>query len=294
MKYESSAKTDVGLVRSNNEDFFRVESNLGLFVVADGMGGYEKGEVASKIACDTIISYMESKINGDQAVTKGDFHNAVCEANIAIRKNIEETPGLERMGSTVVSLLCRKEKILFANLGDSRAYRLRNNRLEQVSVDHSLVQETKAAGLKKELAPQFKNIVTRALGMKNQVNPDIFAEKPKNGDIFLLCSDGLHGFVLEDRISQIVRTNINSLDQGVDQLIDAAKEGGGRDNITVVLVKILETSNEKDPDLEENFEVPAYKLDKHSFSNLEKRLKVFLLVLIFGLAILGYFYLQHA
>lgn len=244
MKYDVAVLTDVGLVRTNNEDAYLIDRELDLFILADGMGGYQKGEVASLMTCEGIAEYLKGLAkNNITDFSKDDLKKAVLKANSNIRKKINDIPGLDRMGSTVVTLLLKKDRIYIANVGDSRAYLFRKGKFEQISIDHSLVQETKAAGIKRELANQFKNIVTRAMGMKDTVEPDVFTLTAKAGDKFLLCSDGLHGFVSDKKIQAILATD-EDIGTQISHMIQSAKEGGGKDNITGIILHILEDQNQ--------------------------------------------------
>lgn len=280
MKYKLASKTDVGLVRSNNEDYFLVNPEYNLFIVADGMGGYDKGEVASQMTCQGILEFLAGQWDKIDAVHKNHVVEAVQYANRMIRKKISESKDLDRMGSTVVGMLAREDKLLFWNVGDSRAYRCRNGRLEQVSVDHSLVQETKNAGIKKELAPQFKNIVTRAMGMKDFVEVDVFSENALAGDSILLCSDGLHGFATDETIGSILLDTTLSVEQKVNMLVEEAKKNGGKDNITAILIHFDEGNTEPKSSMTETYQIPAYKLeDANRMDGSHKWAFIFLLFL---------------
>lgn len=240
MKYDVAVLTDVGLVRTNNEDAYLIDKDLDLFILADGMGGYQKGEVASLMTCQGIAEYFRTLFKSRITdFTQDHCKKAVNKANTDIRNKIKDIVGLDKMGSTVVALLLKKDIVYVLNVGDSRAYLFHHNQLEQISIDHSLIQESKNAGIKKELAMQFKNIVTRAVGMKDVVDADVFPLAAKAGDLFLLCSDGLHGFVSDENILKILQSGEN-LETKVKKLIDEAKAGGGKDNITAILVSILE------------------------------------------------------
>jgi len=287
MKFIVASQTDVGLVRKNNEDSYLVDEDLALFIVADGMGGYQKGEVASMITCQSMGDYLKKKSSENNTLTKTDYIESVHVANQDIRKKINETANLERMGSTVISLLIRQDCMLIANVGDSRAYRFRDKKLEQISVDHSLIQETKAAGIKKELAPQFKNIVTRAMGMKDVVEPDVYAEKSQDDDIFLLCSDGLHGFVTDEKIAEILSFG-QDIEAQIKALIEAAKEGGGKDNITAILIHIEEAPVPRNKPLTDTFEIPLYRLNESPNTLLLNSLQWKILTFIF--LFIGLFY----
>jgi len=290
MKYEYASQTDIGLVRSNNEDAYLIDPDLNLFIVADGMGGYDKGEVASQMTCIGIAEHLRDIAKESSVISKNHLLDSIQKTNDAIRKKIRETENLEKMGSTVVSLLIRQDKLLILNVGDSRAYRLRNKKLQQISVDHSLVEEIRAANIKKEFAFQFKNVVTRAMGMKDTVNADIFSETLQKRDIFLLCSDGLHGFVSDEVIENVlVNTQENSLQTQINELVDKAKKAGGKDNITGILIQILEIDptdsslSIKLQALNETFQIPAYalKIERDSFfSPLQTKILLTALTLV--------------
>ncbi|MBN2144805.1 MAG: serine/threonine-protein phosphatase [Candidatus Aureabacteria bacterium] len=290
MKYDVASQSDVGQVRSKNEDSFLVDEALNLFIVADGMGGYEKGEVASQIACQSIYQFIKEALTTSPVLSKSQLLDAAQKANANIRKNISESPNKGKMGSTVVTLWLNGDKALILNIGDSRGYRFRNGKLEQISVDHSLVQETKAAGIKKELAPQFKNIVTRALGMKESVEGDVFSEKLHNGDLFLLCTDGLHGMVPEEKIVEILSKGQDITSQ-LSEVIAQANKEGGKDNITGILIKIRECdSSHKRKEVTETFQIPAYQLkafnEKKEPSVLFKILTFILIIMAVALSVL--------
>jgi protein phosphatase len=258
-KYEVAGLTDVGLVRSNNEDSFLIDRDLDLFIVADGMGGYQKGEVASKITCESIRDYVQERFEQkDRSFSEDHFKQSVQKANADIRSRIMDSPGLDKMGSTVVSLLLKNEGVFIVNVGDSRAYRLRDNRLEQVSIDHSLIQETKAAGIKRQLPSQFKNIVTRAVGMKKVVEPDVYFKTARKNDLYLLCSDGLHGYVPDKKIRELLLAE-EDLQSRVRLLIQAAKEAGGKDNITCILIRLCRDSETTRESMTETIDLPREK-----------------------------------
>ncbi len=249
MKLRHSAQTDIGRSREVNQDAYGVgdplPNGIQLYVVCDGMGGHLAGEVASQTAVQTMLETFPTVVQSDipKALT-----TAIVSANQAVFDR-----GRGNMGTTSVALLIFKNVAFLANVGDSRAYLIRNNSMRQVTVDHSFVEEQVRAGLMtREQASQskIKNIITRAVGHQREVQVDVFREPVQAGDRFLISSDGLHGFVDE---STILRT-INTLpfEQIVPRLIDLANGVGGYDNITALLVEVdeLDELADNDPLLE--------------------------------------------
>ena len=248
---EMATATHTGMVRSHNEDSLNVEADIGLAVLADGMGGYNAGEVASGIATALITNETRgalAKVNlqevdkatGDPVSTKL-LHDVVIRANASIYQSANSQPQYAGMGTTLVVGLFNDNKITVAHIGDSRCYRLRDNRLEQITRDHSLLQEQIDSGLlTKEAArrSQNKNLVTRALGIEPSVVPEIHVHDVREGDIYLLCSDGLNDMVEDEDIELTVSSLSANLPLAASQLVQMANDAGGRDNISVVLVKV--------------------------------------------------------
>lgn len=239
VRLRAGGASDVGQHRANNQDSMLVGERV--FVVADGMGGHQGGEVASAIAVDRIGRLAPS---GD--TTTDELVGLVREANDAVFTRSSEDPSLSGMGTTVVATAVvvedGEERVAIVNVGDSRAYRLTNGHLEQVSEDHSLVGEMVRDGrLSSEQAhdhPQ-KNIVTRAIGIEPAVEVDEFQLLPHAGDRYLLCSDGLTDEVSEEEIASVLRT-IDDPEQAATDLVRRANENGGRDNVTVVIVDVVD------------------------------------------------------
>lgn len=229
-----AAKTDVGTVRTNNEDAWLADSTLGLYIVADGMGGHECGEVASAIAVETIHETIRNK--GDLATGIARAHQQICRA-------AEEGKGAAGMGTTAVALQIIDNLCVLGWVGDSRIYRF-NQKLEQVSLDHSYVQEMLDQHLitpeQARTHPQ-RSVLTRCLGslQYQTVEADIREEAINSGDVYLLCSDGLSDLVTDEDIAQIMALDL-TLDERSQALIDKALEQGGYDNVTVVLVAFNE------------------------------------------------------
>jgi len=289
MEYLVTGHSNVGLVRSNNEDSYLIDKSIDLFVVADGMGGYQKGEVASKIACQSIRDYLTEK-KTDKPFLKIDLKNALLKANSNIRKMIKESTELDKMGTTVISFLISDQTLIFLNVGDSRAYLFRNKNLSQISVDHSLVEESKKAGITKEIPKQFKNIVTRAVGMKDDVESDIYQRFAKKDDIYLLCSDGLHGFVNDTKIEEIL-SHDGDIDSKAELLIKAALNAGGKDNVTCLLLQMLTDSEISENTIieTETVEIPRAEIKKPKPSPFFLILIPILIILIAILVYILYF-----
>ncbi len=239
MKLRHSARTDVGKTRDHNEDDFGVGEGAGvdqygeLLIVCDGMGGHAAGEVASRLGVETILSTYYSDASPDRVDV---LRRAFERANARIHAE-----GRGAMGTTGVAALFYQGMLHVANVGDSRAYLIRNDEICQVSRDHSLVGEQVAAGVltaDQARSSYYRNVITRALGYQAEVQVDLFHLPLQAGDTVVLCSDGLHGLVGDEEISEIVR--LMPLADAVDRLIDLANERGGTDNITAIVAHVDE------------------------------------------------------
>jgi serine/threonine protein phosphatase PrpC len=253
MKIRYAAKTDVGMKRTHNEDYFSLIEDEQLFIVADGMGGHASGEVASKMAAETIGEFY-SRTRADEEVTwpyKMDRslsyieNRLVCAiklANLRIFETSCRDIRYKGMGTTIVSCLVAGDKAYIGHVGDSRVYRVRDGAIQQMTRDHSLLEDYKEAkpDMTEEEERNFphKNVITRALGMRETVQVDIRAHQIKSGDLFLLCSDGLSGMVHDDAILQI-SLNAKSLERAVAELVDAANRNGGTDNVTTLMLQCV-------------------------------------------------------
>ena len=238
MRVYSFATTDRGCKRSHNEDSYLVASDVGLYAVADGMGGENGGEVASDLAVRALDGYVHAHDDRDDkdAVLK----EAIERANAVIHERGREDPDLRRMGTTTTSLLFAGRRAIVAHVGDSRAYLIRRDRIAQVSEDHSLIaMQVKAGVLTAEQAKNspYKNIITRCVGAQSDVDVDVTVVDLEDGDTFVLCSDGLSGLVADDEICRVVVDNF--LHRAPDVLVDLANERGGPDNITVVVCHVV-------------------------------------------------------
>ncbi|MGL4573587.1 MAG: Stp1/IreP family PP2C-type Ser/Thr phosphatase [Burkholderiaceae bacterium] len=248
---QSAARTHTGLVRDHNEDAIACAPDAGLFVLADGMGGYSAGEVASGMAG----MILKTGLGGDllrrraSSNTEGapSLHTVIGRhvdvANRAIFDAAQRQPQYEGMGTTLVLAVVDKRDITVAHLGDSRAYRLRAGTLTQITKDHSLLQEQVDAGLiPADLASLSRNksLVTRALGVDPAIDLEIHDHALESGDVYLLCSDGLTDMVDDAQIAESLTSLYASVEAAADDLIQMANRAGGRDNVSVVLIKIGE------------------------------------------------------
>ena len=236
--FTAAALSDLGRKRASNEDAFGYSVEHGVYVVCDGMGGAAAGEIASSLAVDEVMKLLTSR-NGDNPLP-ADAEQAVAAANQAIFARAERSNKLSGMGTTLVALLASERHAWIVNVGDSRGYLLRDGRLQQVTVDHSLVEEQVRLGRldpEEALRSPLRNVITRALGTQNSVTPDIFALDTQPGDLFLLCSDGLTRELSDAFIESLLR-EAAPLQDLCSRLVAAANQAGGHDNITCLLVHV--------------------------------------------------------
>ncbi len=243
MKVTAYGITDVGLKRSKNEDNFFVDEGMGLFIVADGMGGHKGGDLASKLAVEAVREVAKSHREEHTFLSpRAMLEECYVEASSRIFSKSQENNGLfQGMGTTLVVAYVHEGEIFIANVGDSRAYYLNQQYLWQMTEDHSLVNEHIRAGLLKDSEAkdfQAKNVITRSVGFERQVRCDIIKKPLSAGDTFLLCSDGLSGLVEDPEIHDICRKN--SKEKAAQICVDRAKEEGGDDNITVIIIEVLD------------------------------------------------------
>ena len=227
------ALTDVGKVRAVNQDALVVDEALFLYGVADGMGGHNGGETASAGARDGLIAALQGKEASLDAL-----RDAITAANTALFQQQAEDESLSGMGTTLSVIWMSEHFVYLGHVGDSRVYRFREGKLEQMTDDHSLVAELVRAGyLTPEQAENHpnKNVILRAVGTEPGIDIDLAVEERQPGDLWLICSDGLHGMVKDDKMEAIL--SVNTVEAAVKLLMDAALAAGGRDNISVVLVK---------------------------------------------------------
>jgi PPM family protein phosphatase len=262
MQAIAAGLSDVGLQREHNEDSFLVLNEYDLYVVADGMGGHRAGDVASRIATETISEFFKSTANDD---VTWPFHfdtnlseeenrllTGIRVANRQIFERSTRSREYQGMGTTVVGAMFspKKQRMYIGHVGDSRCYRVRNGKIQQLTRDHSLINDYLVAmpDLTEEQRSELpKNVITRALGMQDQVVVDLQHDDPHAGDVYILCSDGLSGMMNDDEIQRIV-TGSADIRLVCKKLIERANEQGGEDNITAVVIKIeskeaIETSD---------------------------------------------------
>jgi len=248
---QAAGSTDIGLVRKNNEDNFGYDLRHGIFVVCDGMGGQQAGELASKLAVDTLLDYFRqdhtSPVDGarfegvsQRAVT---LATAIQLANQTIHESGAQDLHHAGMGSTIVAVAVEGNFFSIANVGDSRIYLIRNDDVVQLTNDHSLVMEQVRRGLmtlEEASESKMQNVIVRALGTDDTVEPDLADHEFNPGDVLLLCCDGMSRFVKVEKMAEAV--NQDSLEQACAELIEAAKNGGSDDNITCLLVRAVHPS----------------------------------------------------
>jgi len=247
MHFHFCAKTDTGRARDNNEDSVTYDEATCTAVLADGMGGYNAGEIASGMATVFIKDELSRWINEVGAAARPKeirraMEICVDKANRSIFSAANSNLQYAGMGTTLVVAVFREDALLLAHIGDSRCYRKRGDTFERITRDHSLLQEQLDAGLitpEQAAHSNIKNLVTRALGVEEVVLPEINEHQVALGDIYLLCSDGLSDMVDDAAIARIVASD-QSLMEKADSLIHAANDNGGRDNISVLLVQVLE------------------------------------------------------
>lgn len=248
---EIVSQTHPGMVRSHNEDSVSFDADHGLVVLADGMGGYNAGEVASGIAVSVLSSEIRNSLDTAEPDSidpaSGDelgvalLRDNVRKANLSIYNAAQSQPQYSGMGTTIVTALFYDDRVAVAHVGDSRMYRLRGEVFEPITRDHSLLQEQIDGGiLTKEMArlSKNKNLVTRAVGIDADVVPELHVHDVQVGDVYLLCSDGLNDMVEDDDIGASLQMLHGNLTLAAGQLIEQANDNGGRDNVSVILVKV--------------------------------------------------------
>jgi len=252
LRIEVAGETNVGMKRTHNEDNFSIIEDAGLYIVADGMGGHASGEVASKMAVDSLKEFFAAtaqdpertwpyKMDRSKGYEENRLITGIKLANLRIYESAQRDPRQRGMGTTIVTMFAVEDGVYVAHVGDSRGYRIRDGRIEQLTEDHSLLNDyIKMKRLTPEEIANFphKNVIVRALGMKDTVKVDTRFEQPRAGDTYLLCSDGLSGPVTDPDMLDIVQ-NAPDLKTAATRLIQRANEHGGPDNISVVLARWL-------------------------------------------------------
>jgi protein phosphatase len=252
---QAAGKTDVGVVRANNEDNFAFDVRHGIFIVCDGMGGQSAGELASKIAVDTVLGYFRRDLRHGHAASPvlgrsfegvseraTGLANAIQLANQAIQTAASHNVEHAGMGSTIVAVRAEGNLFSIANVGDSRIYLVREGHIQQLTNDHSLVMEQVRRGLltlEEAENSKMQNVIVRALGSEESVEPDLEDHEFAPGDVVLLCSDGMSRYVKESTLVEVIGRN-PALEAACGELIEAAKSGGSDDNITCLLLRAAE------------------------------------------------------
>lgn len=243
--------TDTGLVRDSNQDCIAAhhwqEEAVALAIVADGVGGYHGGEVASRLAVDTIVEHLEKRVH--QAHSGGGFaqhwmddvlRDTVNQANRVILEQQQQTPELWRMSTTLVMLLLKGDEFALTHQGDSRCYRFRQQQLHQLTVDHTMAQEMLDRGAidqQEFIQSPYHHVLSQGLGLGDELSVSIQQEPLQSGDLFLLCSDGLTNCVTDEGIQEVLNQP-GETQPKIDELITRANDNGGVDNISVVLVEV--------------------------------------------------------
>jgi serine/threonine protein phosphatase PrpC len=247
---EIGAQSDTGCVRENNEDSFGLAPEISLFVLSDGMGGLASGEVASRLAVDTILAHcreaetnLSLPLTGERVEGVSEISNrlasAVRLANQAVNDAARQSSSGQSMGATVVAVRFAAERMSLAHVGDSRVYRLRGHDIEQLTQDHSFVAEQMRQGRMTEQeasSSKLQNVLVRALGIEPEVEVDITEELVLDGDTVLLCSDGLTRELSDPQIAAVLRETVDG-QEAAAHLIDLAKRAGGGDNVTVIVLR---------------------------------------------------------
>lgn len=252
----SSGRTDTGRTRKNNEDSYLVDDDRRLFAVADGIGGHEGGEVASRMAIEGLSQIIQERFSvsddtpahgfsAEGDAVKSALNHAFTLVNKTIRQAAAGDPALFGMGTTMTALLCRETTAYLAHVGDSRAYRLRSGVLTQVSEDHTVVAEQMRAGLltaQQARTTSYRHVITRALGIDTEIAVDQRAIEVRPDDTFLLCTDGLTEMVEDAQIREILSNALPR--EAAELLVREANARGGADNITVVVVQVQREDNQ--------------------------------------------------
>ncbi len=255
MHIEAGARTDLGRVRKNNEDCYSIDSSLQLYVLSDGMGGEAHGEVASQLAVQTVVAHCRQGQNSRSTPLFGESTPEVSErtnrlasavhlANRKVYETAAANPEQAGMGATIVTAWIDAQRLSIAHVGDSRAYLLRAGSLDQLTADHSLVAEKVRVGIltpQEAEASEMQSVLTRAVGTSDKVSVDTDEQALLVGDFLLLCSDGLTRMVSDPEIASTLLTSA-SAQESADRLVELANENGGVDNVSVIVLRMLEKS----------------------------------------------------
>ncbi len=240
MSITSAGRTDVGVIRSGNEDNYLMVPDRGVFIVADGMGGHAAGEVASEMAVRIIARELGDISSRTDQEASERIRNSIIEANAAIFQRTLSEQDKRGMGTTATAMVVLGDNYLIGQVGDSRAYVLRKGDLLQLTKDHSYVQEQVDAGY---LSPEearthpYSNVITRCVGANVDVTPDVYSGALQTGDVYLLASDGITGMIEDEDLSEMM-TKLTEPQQLADALVDEANRRGGLDNVTVIVIRV--------------------------------------------------------
>ena len=251
LRVRFAGETDVGMKRTHNEDYLYLPEEERLVIVADGMGGHASGDVASRLAIETVVEFFRETMEDNDLTwpylidearrfQENRLVTGIKLANLEIFDASQKNPKCRGMGTTIVSCLFLENEVIVAHVGDSRVYLIREGRIRQITEDHSLLNDyIKMKRIKPDDVEKFphKNVIVRALGMKDTVSVDLLFLSPELGDVFLLCSDGLSGMVDDQSLLSIVQS-VPDLDACCERLIETANGNGGVDNITVALARL--------------------------------------------------------
>ncbi len=248
LSIEATGLTDAGTVRQFNEDSIVFDADLGLMVLADGMGGHRAGEVAARMATESLLAALREKVpsfnvDDDPAPSQLAVGQSIIRANDEIFVAAQNNPAYKGMGTTLVMALFHGQRVLLAHVGDSRIYRLRYNRLQLLTRDDSLLRDQVELGLidvEDAGGSHNRNLVTRALGIAAHVSPHLRDDEVLAGDVYLLCSDGLNDLVDDSDIELIMNSLKSNLPLATHHLVQAAKDNGGHDNVSAILVRLHE------------------------------------------------------
>lgn len=255
-RLEIASATDAGIIRSFNEDSIAIDNDLGLLVLADGMGGYQSGEVASALATQAVVDCLKRENNREIALPSSTVESsALSPVSTVVKSAVEKTNRIiyktaktdrkySGMGTTIVLALFHQDRATVAHVGDSRLYRLRQERLELLTHDHSLLQEQVEMGLissEDAKVSHNRNLVSRALGSEEKIKVEINEHPVQANDIYLLCSDGLNDMVDDADIELAVRELRANLPLAANQLVQMAKDNGGHDNVSVLIARVMGT-----------------------------------------------------
>jgi len=248
---EMALSTDPGVVRAQNEDAVYARAAYGLAILADGMGGYNAGEVASGMTVTLLATEMEKSIAerapqaqegvAAQALVRAYLEEHIAEANAAVFRAAESQPQYQGMGTTLVMGVFYDNRVTVAHIGDSRCYRWRGGKLEPITRDHSFLQDQIDCGILSQEEARYsanRNLVTRALGVDATVDPEIHDHEVLPGDVYLFCSDGLNDMLTDDEIARALARRSDNLEMAAGLLVQMANDAGGRDNVSVILVRI--------------------------------------------------------